>query len=127
MADMRTAEVLFQPLVSQVMDRGFTQIIQALRPTLGPRPHMVAIARETLRKGPEFLDSGGIIARRIIELKNHHEDVGAMFLRQMLWRVHEDVGDGVATAAVIFDAVYHSGIKYLAAGGNCDDLSPLFG
>jgi chaperonin GroEL len=41
-----------------------------------------------------------------------------MFLRQALWRVHEVVGDGTATCAVIFEAVYRHCRRYLTAGGN---------
>ena len=41
-----------------------------------------------------------------------------MFLRQALWRVHEVVGDRMATCAVIFKAVYRRCRRYLAVGGN---------
>jgi chaperonin GroEL len=35
-----------------------------------------------------------------------------------LWNLHERVGDGVATAAVLFQAIFNEGLKYIAAGGN---------
>jgi chaperonin GroEL len=41
-----------------------------------------------------------------------------MYVRQMLWRVHETVGDGTATAAVLFQVTYNEGLRYIAAGGN---------
>jgi chaperonin GroEL len=44
--------------------------------------------------------------------------MGAMFVSHMLWRMHEQVGDGTATAAVLFQAVYEQGLRYVAAGGN---------
>jgi chaperonin GroEL len=41
-----------------------------------------------------------------------------MYLRQMLWELHETAGDGTATAAVMFQTIYAEGIRYLGAGGN---------
>lgn len=82
------------------------------------------IAREAVRQPPMLLDSGGLIARRIIELPNHDEDMGAMLLRDMLWHLHHEVGDGTATAAVVCEAIYNRGLRYLAAGGNAMRLRP---
>ena len=115
----QTPKVLFQPQVCQGMQRGINQIANAVRPTLGPFPRLVA-SESTISRGkkPELLDSGGTIARRIIQLQNRGEDVGAMLIRQMLWQLQERAGDGTATAAVIFQSVYNRGLRYLAAGGN---------
>jgi chaperonin GroEL len=41
-----------------------------------------------------------------------------MFLREMLWHLHGQIGDGTATAAVLFQAVFDEGARYIAAGGN---------
>jgi chaperonin GroEL len=67
---------------------------------------------------PELLDSGAVIARRIIQLAEKDADMGAMFLRQVLWRIHEEVGDGTVTAAVLFQSIYDQGVRYISAGGN---------
>ena len=100
------------------MQRGINQIVNAIRPTLGPTPRIVAIDRILDEKMPELLDNGGTIARRIIQLSNRDEDVGAMFIREVLWRLGERVGDGTATAAVLFQSVFDQGIHYLVSGGN---------
>lgn len=73
-------------------------------------------------KTPELLDNGGVIARRIIQLADRDEDVGAMFVRHMLWRLHRKVGDGTATAAVLFQSIYNQGVRYNVAGGNAMQL-----
>jgi chaperonin GroEL len=112
------AKVIFQPEVSQGMLYGFEQIVQTIRPTLGPCPRLVALDRSDLNKPPELMDNGGLIARRIVEIPDRRADVGAMFLRHALWRVHQQVGDGTATCAVIFEAVYRYCRRYLVAGGN---------
>jgi len=100
------------------MRRGMNQIIEAIRPTLGPRPRVVAIDRVLSQKMPELLDDGGTIAKRIVQLQNLDEDVGAMFVRGVLWNLHDQVGDGTATAAVLLQKIYNEGARYLASGGN---------
>ena len=114
----QTPGVLFQPEAHLRMQKGINLIVEAVRPTLGPRPRNVAVEKIPRTKSPELLDNGGIIARRIIDLKDPDENMGAMFLRGALWRLYEKVGDGTATAAVIFQTVYNQGLKYIAAGGN---------
>lgn len=118
----KTRRVVFQPAAYRGMQRGINQMIEAIRPTLGPRPRIVAIDRILDDKMPELLDNGGVIARRIIQLADRDEDVGAMFIREVLWRLHDQVGDGTATAAVLFQSVYNEGIRYLASGGNATRL-----
>jgi chaperonin GroEL len=110
--------VVFQPTTHRALQYGIRQIVQAVRPTLGPRPRIVAIDRILDERMPELLDDGGTIAKRIIELPDRHADVGAMLVRDCLWRVQDQVGDGTATTAVLLQAVYDEGIRYLAAGGN---------
>jgi len=100
------------------MQQGIDKIVGAIRPTLGPRPRIVAIERILDERMPELLDNGGTIAKRIIQLPDRDEDMGAMLVREMLWQLQDQVGDGTATAAVLFQSVYNEGIHYLTAGGN---------
>lgn len=99
------------------MQRGINQLANAIRPTLGPLPRYVA-HKNFSTDLPESLDSGAVIARRIIQIRDRQADVGAMYLRNLLWRLHETAGDGTATAAVLFQAIYSRGVRYIAAGGN---------
>lgn len=117
-AKRQTQRVVFQPAAYRGIQKGINRIADALRPTLGPLPRTVAIEQLPRDKTPELLDDGGVIVRRILELPNRDEDVGAMFLRHVLWRLHEKVGDGTATAAVLFQSVYNQGVHYVVAGGN---------
>ncbi len=112
-------KVVFQPAVHRGMLRGVEQLVGAIRPTLGPLPRIVLYDR-SLGSGrvPELLDDGGTIARRIIQIRGRDADVGAMLLRQMLWSLREEVGDGTATAAVMFEAAYREGVRYLTSGGD---------
>lgn len=112
--------VVFQPKAYQGFQRGINQIVNAIRPTLGPRSRLVASTKAVggEKEPPELLDDGAVIARRIIELPDRDADMGAMFVRNVLWRLKEDAGDGTATAAVLFQAVYHHGVRHVVAGGN---------
>jgi chaperonin GroEL len=117
--DLQIPEVVFQPRSGRGFQAGINQIVDAIRPSLGPHPRTVAIQREIgSDRSPEMLDSGGIIARRILELPDSDENAGAMFIRGALWNLHKRVGDGVATAAILFQSIYNQGLQYLAAGGN---------
>lgn len=110
--------VVGQPWAGSAFHDGVGQMVGAVRPTLGPLPKMVAIAPVIGQRPPELLDDGGVIVRRITDLPDRDADMGAMFVRSMLWRLHNDVGDGTATAAVLFESVYEAGRRYLASGGN---------
>jgi Chaperonin GroEL (HSP60 family) len=94
-------------------------MVAVLRPTLGPFPRGVLVMPERgIGREPEWLDSGGLIARRMVQLADAYADPGAMFVRHMVWRLHEDVGDGTATAAVMFLELLEQGMRYVAAGGD---------
>lgn len=41
-----------------------------------------------------------------------------MLVRSMLIRQHERIGDGTATTAVLFEAIFNGGLRYIAAGGS---------
>lgn len=110
--------VVLPPRSQQRFQHGITAIVEAIRPTLGPLPRLVAVSRTHPGDAPELLDDGGLIARRIIALADRDADMGAMFIRQVLWRLREEVGDGTVSAAVMFKSIYDEGIKHLEMGGN---------
>lgn len=114
--------VVFQPHTHRGMQRGIEQVVAAVRPTLGPTSRLVAVEPVFRHNTPELLDDAATIARRLIQLPDRQADAGAMLLRHLLWRVHEEAGDGAATAAVLFHAVYSRGAQYVAAGGNAMEL-----
>lgn len=117
--DFQEPGVVFQPETSKGLQRGINAILNAVRPTLGPLPRYVAVEQIANRANlPERLDSGGTIARRIIQLPGRNEDVGAMYVRNVLYTLQEKVGDGTATAAVLFQHIFNAGLHYIVSGGN---------
>lgn len=117
----RRSGVLFQPAVGRALQRGAATMVAAVAPTLGPRPRYTLVQRAT-SGGPEILDQAGVIARRVIALPDKGEDAGAMLARHLMWRMVERVGDGAATAGVLFLALFDAGRTYLASGGNAMQL-----
>ncbi|NLE43077.1 MAG: molecular chaperone GroEL, partial [Chloroflexi bacterium] len=113
-----TSRVVFSPASQAALSRGIHQIAAAVRPTLGPLPRLVMVENAIRTRSPELLDDAGILARRIISLPDRDADMGAMLLRNALWRLRSKVGDGAATATVLFEAAYREGRKYVASGGN---------
>ena len=122
MSNRRVQRVVFQPDSYKGMQQGINKMANAIRPTLGPLSRVVAIERSLRHRTPELLDDGGTIAQRLIELPNRDEDMGAMFLRHVVRHVYDTAGDGTATSAVLLQAVYNQGVRYLAAGGNAMQL-----
>lgn len=103
-------------------DRGIDAIVGLIRPTYGPSSRHVANAGPTGLSAPEFLLDGATIARRVTEVEHRIENVGAMFLRGLLRDVHERVGDGTSTTALLFDAMYREGQRGIRAGLNASRL-----
>ncbi len=112
---MPVPKVIHQPRTQEAIRRGLAVLGNAIRPTLGPLPRRL-IAQNQAKF--ELLDDGGIIARRIIALEDREDDVGAMLLRQVLWQVRQQVGDGAATTAVLYESIYNEGLRFIAAGAD---------
>ncbi len=112
------ARVLFQPQARDALQAGIDALAGAVMPTLGPLTGPVALADKNRGGSPALLDDGGTIARRILQLDDADADVGAMLLREVLWKQREVYGDGAATAAVLFRTVFAEGQRFIGAGGN---------
>ena len=120
----RTQRIVFLPSSRQKLFAGVDKLADGIRPTLGPNARTVIIEAVRDLSPVEILDDGGTIARRIVSLGDRDENMGAMLLRESLWRMHETVGDGAATAAVIFQAILRASQRLLAAGIHAAHLQP---
>ena len=115
----RRPRIIFQPRTHLAFQAGVNMIVDAISPTLGPTPRYIAVEQVLGRSKPaELLDDGAAIARHIVQIPNRSQDVGAMFVRNMLWKLHEDCGDGTTTAAVIFQSLFNEGVRFIATGSN---------
>ncbi|MCL5998573.1 MAG: hypothetical protein M1546_21330, partial [Chloroflexi bacterium] len=104
--------VVFSPNLAD----GINAMADAVKPTIGPLPRLVGVERMNRSRMPEILDDAGVIARRIIQIEDQTADVGAMMLRHGMWRMHERMGDGAATTAVLAQAIMQHAVRGVAAG-----------
>ena len=114
---MPVPQVLQHELATAPLKRGFDQIANLLAVTLGPTQGVILSKHDT-HVAPEILSDAATIARRITALPDRAEDVGAMLMRNLVWRQHLRAGDGCATTAVLAQAILEHAHCYLAAGGS---------
>ena len=115
---MPDRSIVHGPAARAALLRGMARMTGLLRPTLGPTPRTVAIARVDGPGPPEVLDSAATIARRTIQLGDPFEDMGGMIIRHLVGQVFERAGDGTATAAVLAQALTRRAEQYVTAGSN---------
>jgi chaperonin GroEL len=109
--------ILAGPAAQTALVKGVDRMASLLRPTLGPLPRTVAMTRLTGgTEGPEILDDAAVIARKTFRVGDPFENMGAMVVRHLVWRVHERAGDGSATAAVLAQSLMHAGSRLITAG-----------
>lgn len=105
------------PQTTEAFRRGFDLVANLLGATLGPLPSVV-MDQAHAGHMPEALEDAPTIVRRIVEIEDRPADVGAMFLRNLVWRMEESVGDGGATAAVLAQALFREALLLAEAGAS---------
>lgn len=109
--------VIQNPDTALGLKHGFDKMANVLAVTLGPTQGIV-LSQSSADGQLELLNDSATIARRILQFPNRTEDVGAMLLRNLVWRMHLKAGDGCATAAVLSQAILQQAHRYKAAGAN---------
>lgn len=114
---MTRPAVVPPPRSTLQLKRGFDALAKLLALTLGPTQGVV-LSSSDLKPRPEVLTDAATIARRIIKLPDPEQNVGLMLLRNLVWRMHERVGDGGALAAVLAQAILEQALRGVRAGAN---------
>ena len=109
--------VVFAPDSAEKLKQGFDTLANLLAIKLGPSQGIVLNDKDT-SDAPEALSDAATIARRIIALPDRQRDIGAMLLRNTVWRVHQRVGDGTAMTAVLAQAILASAYRSVVAGAS---------
>ena len=109
--------VLHNQHAARSLKRGFDKVADLLALTLGPTGGHV-VSAHNIDGRPEILTDAATIARRILQLPDRAEDVGAMLARNLAWRMQTRAGDGSATAAVLAQALLDEGHRLAAVGAN---------
>ncbi|MBI2836383.1 MAG: chaperonin GroEL [Chloroflexi bacterium] len=107
-------QIIFDEEVRHAIKRGVDTLFDAVKVTLGPRGHCVALER---RWGgiPSIVDDGVTIAKEI-ELPDPFENMGAQLVKEAASKTNDACGDGTTTSTVLAHAIISAGFKNIAAG-----------
>lgn len=114
--------VVTQAAARRDMQLGINRMTDVLARTLGPTGTPV-VADGNIGNKLDFLDDAATIVRRIISLGDPRLDIGAMILRNVVWRVDQLAGDGGAMTAVFMRAIFEAGLRQITAGANAMQLT----
>ncbi len=107
--------VVQAPDASRVLQEGIDVIANLLGGMLGPMP-AVTMDQAHAGYGLDALDDAPTVARRIISLGDPQVDVSAMLLRNLVWQMEENLGDGGAMVAVLTQALVHDSFRLVEGG-----------
>jgi chaperonin GroEL len=99
----------------QAILRGVNSLANAVKVTLGPRGRNVIL--ETKFGAPTITKDGVTVAKEI-DLKDRLENLGAQMVREVASKTSDVAGDGTTTATLLAQAIYHEGVKNVAAGAS---------
>jgi chaperonin GroEL len=99
----------------QSLQDGIDVLANAVRTTLGPRGHNVALERKF---GLPLVVNDGVTVAKEIELGDPFQNLGARLVRQAAEKAEEKTGDGTTTATVLARAIVHEGFRNVAAGAD---------
>ncbi|MGZ3522653.1 MAG: chaperonin GroEL [Vulcanimicrobiaceae bacterium] len=112
-------QVLFRSAAREKILRGATQLVDAVRVTLGPRSKSVLIQKSW---GTPIVCNDGVTIAKEFELKDPEENLGAHMLRQAAEKTGDVVGDGTSTATILAHAIFADGVRNVVAGAGALDL-----
>ncbi|NLG28683.1 MAG: hypothetical protein GX557_12285 [Chloroflexi bacterium] len=98
---------------------GFEAIGRLAAISLGPIGGTICYQVDPSARGtPEIVRDAGTAARRVIQIADRVEDVGAMIMRHTIWQMKDEIGDGAAMCAVLAMAIAREMHHLMAAGAN---------
>ena len=112
-------QVLFRSAARDKILRGATQLVDAVRVTLGPRSKAVLIQKSW---GAPIVCNDGVTIAKEFNLKDPEENLGAQMLRQAAEKTGDVVGDGTSTATILAHAIFADGVRNVVAGASAIDI-----
>jgi len=109
----------FDAQAREKLRRGFDQLADTVRITLGPRGRNVVIDKIG---GVPAITNDGVTVAKEIELLDPFENVGAELAKEVSMKTQETSGDGTTTAVVIAQALVREGLRAVAGGLNPSGL-----
>src|SRR5258705_12143950 len=112
---MSAKQLIFDESARQALLRGVEQLARAVKATLGPKGRNVVFSRKF---GSPTVTKDGVTVAKEIELEDACENMGAQMVREVASKTSDIAGDGTTTAAVLAEAIYSAGLKFVTAGAN---------
>jgi chaperonin GroEL len=116
---MAHKHLLVQSAAREKVLHGAMALVDAVRPTLGPKSKCVLIEKKW---GRPLVCNDGVTIAKEFELEDHEENLGAQVIRQAAERTGELVGDGTTTSTLVAAAIFAEGVKNIAAGASAIEL-----
>jgi chaperonin GroEL len=116
---MAHKQVLFRSAAREKILRGASQLVDAIRVTLGPRSKSVLIEKKW---GAPIVCNDGVTIAKEFDLKDPEENLGARMLRQAAEKTGDMVGDGTSTATILAHAIFADGVRNVVAGASAIDI-----
>jgi len=105
-------QIIFGEDVRHSLKKGVDTLAEAVRVTLGPKGHCVALDKKW--GAPSVIDDGVTIAKDI-ELPDPFENMGAQLVKEAASKTNDACGDGTTTSTVLAHAIITQGFKNIAA------------
>jgi len=106
-------QIIFGEEVRHALKRGIDTLADAVKVTLGPKGHAVALDKKW--GAPSVIDDGVTIAKDI-ELPDPFENMGVQLIKEAATKTNDACGDGTTTSTLLAHAIITEGFKNVAAG-----------
>ena len=108
-------QMIFGEEVRQSLKKGIDALADAVKVTLGPKGHCVALDKKW--GAPSVIDDGVTIAKDI-ELPDPFENMGVQLVKEAASKTNDACGDGTTTSTILAHAIITGGFKNVAAGAD---------
>jgi chaperonin GroEL len=112
-------QIIFDEEVRHALKKGVDALANAVKVTLGPRGHCVALDKKW--GAPSVIDDGVTIAKDI-ELPDPFENMGVQLVKEAATKTNDACGDGTTTSTLLAHAIVTGGFKNVAAGAEAMGL-----
>jgi len=99
---------------------GVSKLSKAVASTLGPRGRNAVLDKGW---GAPKVTKDGVTVAEDIELEDPYENVAVQLVKEAASKTNTVAGDGTTTATVLAEALFRSGLRYIAAGADPMSLS----
>lgn len=108
-------QLMFDLEARKKLQDGMKKLADAVRVTLGPSGKNVILQKSF---GSPVATKDGVTVTKEIELEDPFENMGAKLANEAASKTNDVAGDGTTTAALLTEAIYSEGLKYVVAGAN---------